>query len=201
MTNTYRVDGDYAYIDLKASKTLPQGKVTIIDVADLPKAQEFPGAWRISGINRKYGGMKYYACGEIYTPHSERGTRKRNAKYYALHRWLFGTVEEKRPIDHINHDTLDNRRSCNVRFSDHFLNSLNREITIPRQDKNPLRSGKYIASIMVKGRLIRIGVFNTPEESVLARVAVRSFALQYFGNDNETDCQYVDVGCDKHGSA
>ena len=110
-------------------------------------------------------------------------------------------VEEKRPIDHINHDTLDNRRSCNVRFSDHFLNSLNREITIPRQDKNPLRSGKYIASIMVKGRLIRIGVFNTPEESVLARVAVRSFALQYFGNDNETDCQYVDVGCDKHGSA
>lgn len=43
-----------------------------------------------------------------------------------LHRFIVGATERKQHVDHINHDTLDNRRE-NLRIVDHATNLQNRK--------------------------------------------------------------------------
>lgn len=75
---------------------------TIIDLADLEKAETINGYWspRFSCSN-----MSYYVQG--WTT---------EGKLVQLHRHLFEEIPEGLVVDHINHEPLDNRRSCNLRI-------------------------------------------------------------------------------------
>lgn len=100
-------------------------------------------------------------------------TIKENGKYKIkyLHRLLFNLSDGKIFIDHINHDTLDNRRE-NLRLSDKRLNQVNKY-------KKPNCSSKYIGVTKTKSNTwqaairnnqtkIRLGCFKTEEAAALA---------------------------------
>lgn len=104
-----------------------------------------------------------------------------------MHRFILGlTKEDKRVVDHINHNKLDNRR-CNLRIVTAQQNNLNRVPDRGRQykgvfdglqGKEPCISGKwarshlplkrYKAAITFNGQRFDLGGFPTPEEAARA---------------------------------
>ncbi len=76
---------------------------------------------------------------------------------------------DKRRVDHINHDTLDNRRS-NLRVCTHLENCQNRGAYSNNSSgflgvSFHKHTGKYAARIRVNGKLMHLGLRQTPEEA------------------------------------
>ena len=97
-----------------------------------------------------------------------------------LHRVVLGMTNPKIKADHINHDTLDNRKE-NLRIVNDSQNMWNK-----RKHKNNSSgfigvsyfSGKWRARICFRNKSISLGMFDTPQE---ASVAYQKAAKQYFG--------------------
>lgn len=85
-----------------ATIQLTRGQVAVIDASDLPLVS----------------GMKWHAV-----PHKRGGFYARAAGGVYLHRILTDCPDDKE-VDHINHDTLNNRRS-NLRVCTHLENMRN----------------------------------------------------------------------------
>lgn len=100
MSNDYRIEGDVVYIALKP------GIETIVDLADLEKIAQY--AWY--AVPNMMSG--YYVS-----------SRTENKTVY-LHRAIMD-APKGRVVNHINHDTLDNRRS-NLRIVTHQQNDSHR---------------------------------------------------------------------------
>jgi len=98
-----------------------------------------------------------------------------------LHRLIMG-VEGKSVIDHINHDTTDNRRE-NLRISTYSENMFNAKL---RSDNSTgatgvhwsFQRGKWQAEIQVRGKTHHLGFFEDIEDAVVARKAGEE---KYFG--------------------
>jgi len=89
----------------------------------------------------------------------------RNGKMY-LHRFLMD-AQPGQVLDHINGDSLDNRKS-NLRFCSHRQNMANK---VGRVDalKGVTRSGKnWAAQIQTNGVHVNIGVFSTQYDAARA---------------------------------
>ncbi|KKN71729.1 hypothetical protein LCGC14_0417950 [marine sediment metagenome] len=86
---------------------LTRGYKAVVDDDDYPKLSIY--RWYASGSGR------YVYAG-----------RKVKGKYIALHREIMGTLDCDRSVevDHINHDTLDNRKK-NLRVGDKSMNQSN----------------------------------------------------------------------------
>lgn len=91
-------------------------------------------------------------------------TRQINKKrsYYYLHRLIMECPKEL-TVDHINHNTLDNRR-CNLRICTQFQNNQNKLRTKIRPGVRKVNK-KFVAYINGK----HLGTFNTKEEAIKAR--------------------------------
>jgi hypothetical protein len=98
-------------------------------------------------------------------------------------------------VDHVNHDTLDNRR-CNMRLASRTENARNRRV----QKNNVLGlkgvelrpGGSYRATIFVNGQRLRFGPFATDIEAALAFDAAARLHFGAFANTNfplDTDTQ------------
>lgn len=93
----------------------------------------------------------------------------------AMHRYILGLkFGDKRQGDHINHDTLDNRRE-NLRIVTNRQNSNNRRDqsrygpgVYYRPDKNRIRPFHVVARI--NGVIRFVGCYSTAEEARQARV-------------------------------
>ena len=115
--------------------------------------------------------------------YAARGTRKKGQKYskILMHRFIMNVNDKKVMIDHVNGNTLDNRKS-NLRIADRMKNLRNSKL---RSDSNckykgiGFRKGKYFARIQInpKKRLF-LGYYNT---DVDAAKAYDIAAKQYFG--------------------
>jgi len=141
----------------------------------------------------------FYAVMEEYTEElNKRGYRKRI--YVKMHRMILRLDNKKVYGDHINHDTLDNRR-CNLREASHGENVKNRKaskkglskflgVYVKRKSGN-LEYIRYAVSINSDNRKIYIGVFPyTPEGEILAAKAYDKAAKVYhkeFANLNFKD--------------
>jgi HNH endonuclease len=86
-----------------------------------------------------------------------------------MHRQVLGLgLGDSIDVDHINHDTLDNRRP-NLRTCSRSENCRNQGVR--RNNKlgikgvHQLPSGKFHAQIMLKGKKHPIGTFDTAEEA------------------------------------
>ncbi len=87
-------------------------------------------------------------------------------------------------VDHINHDTLDNRR-CNLRLATYVENGRNRRKS-PRRRKSSKYKGVsfrkrrncWRACISVSGRIIQLGEFKSERQ---AAKAYDTAARKYFG--------------------
>lgn len=113
MKNDYKIVGDTTIIYLKRR----DGSVveTKISTSDLPKVDEFPMSW-CATPNRTRTSM--YVSGSLFD-------EERNKQTVILHRFIIDAPKGQM-VDHINHDTLDNRRE-NLRLVTHTENQQNRQ--------------------------------------------------------------------------
>lgn len=146
---------------------LTQGKVAIIDSVDAHWALR--DKWRFNGG---------------YAIRTRQPTDGPGSRYIWLHREILHP-DSGEEGDHINRDTLDNRR-CNLRIASRSQNGANRGLYAnnttgfrgiayrARSKKGkPWRSG-----IQVNGRTLHLGCFYTAEEA--ARMYDKA-ALEHFG--------------------
>lgn len=116
MKNKYEIRGNTAVIILE--KKNKQYK-TIIDLDDLDRAMELPGYWTY--YHSKHTKSKYVVGWAKPYKDREKGM------CVALARFLYDDIPDGMVVDHINHDTLDNRRSINLRVVTETVNRNNRK--------------------------------------------------------------------------
>ena len=153
-TNKFEIEGDILKI------TTASGVLILADAADYDLLSKY--SWCISNTG--------YAVANI------------NYKVIRMHRYILGLSEPTKIIDHINGNTLDNRK-VNLRYCTNTENSrncrLSKNNTSGVSGVNLIKSsGRYRARIMVNRKEIRLGHFKTFEEAAKAR---REAEKKYFG--------------------
>jgi len=142
-------------------KTIPlsQGQYAIVDDEDFDWLMQWK--WHASWNLRT---RSFYAVRSIPLPNGKKTTE-------SMHRVILGLGRgDKLQGDHIDHDTLDNRRA-NVRIVTNQENQHN-----PRRTKGytwDKNRRKFEAKIMVNGIKKHLGRFDTPAEARAAYLAAK----------------------------
>lgn len=156
MKNEYEVKGDITVIKIQSRK---YGLLeTLIDTEDLAKVKQ-ARSW---SVNWYPNAKSFYVVGYF-----------ENGKHIKLHRFVMGVTEINKHVDHINHDSLDNRKS-ELRIVTPSENNQNKRIVSNNKSgytgvfRNK-RLNKWQASIRVNGKLKHLGVFEDIKDAVKAR--------------------------------
>jgi hypothetical protein len=136
--------------------SLTQGQVAIVDADDFEWLSQFAWYAHICRNTRQY----YARCG--IGP-------KRNMHQILMHRMILGLTNPRIGVDHINRDTLDNRR-VNLRIATKSQNGANAKV---RSDNTSglkgvsfhKGAGKWAAQIHKDGRTLYLGLHATPESA------------------------------------
>ncbi|UVI31198.1 HNH endonuclease [Paenibacillus spongiae] len=171
MKNDYEIRGPITVIFLRRK----DGTVleTLIDTDDLQSVNEFPNTWFAhwsSEVKNFYvGGM--HKVGDKWKP-------------AMLHRWVTNAPSHL-VVDHINHNTLDNRQSCNLRLLTIAQNLQNRQ-GAQSNSKSGVRGvswhkekKKWDARVKLNGKYKRIGYFDDLEEAKTAIEAARAELMPF----------------------
>ncbi len=149
------------------SRQVPVGPhmFATVDADDFERVSAY--SWHVGG---KPGGKPYARS---------RMSRKIGGKAMRMHRFIMNAPDGME-VDHINGDTMDNRRA-NLRVCTRAQNAAN--IRVPTNGVSGYRGvhkGRraWDASIMVRRKRIRLGVWETREEAARAYNAA---AATYFG--------------------
>ena len=172
MKNEYEVLGDTTIIHIQC-----KGKQlkTIIDTEDLPKLN----GMKFRGYFEKKNGLEtYYAIATV-----KSNSNKSGWSTVQLHRLLMKTPRGL-TVDHINNNTLDNRKS-NLRNIAHGLNCQNRKGSqvnsksgirgVHKHSKN----NSWIAQLKANGKKIYLGSFRTKEEAEEKVIEARAKFLPF----------------------
>jgi hypothetical protein len=144
--NNYRVEGQYAYIEISKLGVVYE---SIIDKKDLP--QILPFAWHLN--------QDGYAI-------TQERTWKRKQKF--LHHIILSR-KEGLETDHINRNRLDNRK-LNLRYATREMNT--RNTSVRKDSASGIKGvryheklGKWSARIHVGGQRLHLGLTKTAEEA------------------------------------
>lgn len=148
-----RIEGNVAYIPLT------KGYEAIIDATDAPLADR--GPWCVTHSGRKPGQKP-----KAYAQRQEGGRTARQK--ILLHRLILDAPEDMH-VDHINGDTMDNRR-CNLRLATPRQNQQNRGMGPLNTSgikgvRFDVRRGKWFARIRIEGRTTFLGYHTTKESA------------------------------------
>ena len=148
---------DYAEIILYDKKCNEKARA-IIDLDDIAICKQYK--WKENGH-----GYAYCTTEKIF-----------------LHRLVMGLPEKKKVIDHINHNTLDNRKS-NLRICTIQQNGFNQSLSnINSSGVKGVNfhkaSGKWRAFIKYNRKNIHLGLFENKEEAIEIR---KRAEIKYFG--------------------
>lgn len=153
--NEIKIENDYALIVLYNKNSEPVAEA-LIDIQDIDLVKNFK--WCV-----------------------DKNNYVKNSKQHYLHRLILN--ESELYIDHINGNTLDNRRD-NLRVCTNADN-LKHRVNLPknntsgilgvrfRQDRN-----KWYTEIQVDGRKINLGSYTNKEDAINARLEAE---IKYFG--------------------
>jgi len=143
---------------------LTQGKVALVDDEDYEELSKMSWhAWYNKNNN------------SFYTHHSVYNGSGKNPSVIRMHRHILGIKDNKVHVDHINGNTLDNRR-CNLRPVNRSQNTTN-ATKVRRDNKSGFRGvgeyfytgvKKWTAKLKKDGKVIRLGYFDSPEEAARA---------------------------------
>jgi hypothetical protein len=86
-----------------------------------------------------------------------------------MHRVVTNAPDGKE-VDHLNHDTLDNRKD-NLRVTNHRENCSNKRNHSPYGVGvyKSMSGGRFHTKATVNGKCVYIGTYDTPEEAAKAR--------------------------------
>ncbi len=156
MKNKYEIRGDVTIIYLK--KKTGKSFECLIDTNDLEKMIKFPHTWHVLGCDD----IHIYARGLL-------GVKNNKKISVLMHRFLVDCPEEY-IIDHINGDTLDNRRE-NLRIVSNAENCQNRR-SGNRDSKSGIRgvhwdkqSNKWKSLIYVGKNKYYLGLYDDKEKA------------------------------------
>lgn len=157
MKNKYETIGEITKIFVKDT----EGKIheTLIDTEDLEIIKWIDGNWR--AVENKDTGC-FYVTGHLFD------------RNIYLHRLVTNSLNlYNKEIDHIHHDTLDNRKS-KLRIVTKSENQQNRKIG--KRNKSGVlgvhynkRSKRWIARIGINGNKKELGKFINKEDAIKAR--------------------------------
>ena len=146
-SNEYIFNGDYVEIKIFNKKSEYKCS-TFIDIDDFDKIND-------SKIYEKYG----YARVNI---------NNSNGKKIFLHRMLLEVDDKNIFVDHINHNTLDNRKN-NLRIVSIKQNMYNTKKDINKGVRYDKKVNRYGSSIMFNYKSIWLGKYDLFEEAKIAR--------------------------------
>jgi hypothetical protein len=182
MRNDYEVRGDVTVIFMKSRKGVV--RETLIETISLAKAISFPGSF--AAVLNTYTNS-YYAVGNLK---NSEGVFKGKS----LHRWLLDAPKGLE-VDHINHETLDNRLS-NLRMVTKKENQQNRRSANSNNNSSGLRgvwfdkrNQKWRAHAKLDGRKVHIGYYDTMEEANIA-------ATEYRAHNMKKSLEFMEVCSD-----
>lgn len=138
--NEIRIDGEIAYIDLYDTKCNVIA-TAMIDKEDVDKIRYTK--WKLSGSGYAMNAPKF------------KGKNKHMSRI---------VLETDQFVDHINHNTLDNRKR-NLRVVTKAQNQMNSNYKGVSETKN----GKYYAYIKIDQKMINLGTYIFEDEALYAR--------------------------------
>ena len=138
--NEIRIIGNVAYIDLYDKKCNVVA-TAIIDAEDVPKVRYTK--WKLSGSGYAMNTPKF------------RGGNKHMSRV---------VLETDEFVDHINHNTLDNRK-CNLRI----VTKSQKQMNVAYKGISKRKDEKYYAYIKLKQKMIALGTYVFEEEAQFAR--------------------------------
>jgi len=175
MKNKYEIRGNTVVIYLHRRDGIDIE--TVIDREDLQKAQEFKGAWYANWANKK----TFYV----------HGTTMVDGKYAKIHfhRWIMDCPDGLH-VDHINHDTLNNKRE-NLRNVTRTINNQNKTEKVNSSGFSGVswhkHTGKWQSRIMVNKNNIYLGLFSDIKEAGEAARKARIELMPGYVNNNWDD--------------
>lgn len=186
--NTYRIEGDVAFIALanRQGETIAECKV---DAADLDSVLGFPYRWAAVGTN-----------GSTRLRPAAPSVRDGKLTTVYLYRFIL-CPPDGYVVDHINGDTLDNRR-INLRVVTDLVNHQNNH-GARRHSRSGVRNclfrpeqGKYVVRFRVDGKYKCFGRFSDIREADQLAQEIR---LKLYGLQGEALIVARENGLEAHG--
>lgn len=167
MKNEYEVRGEVTAIFLKSIDGYTSE--TLIDTDDLPKVNSFNTSWVIHTNEHKYQHVRTMVV---------KGGKK---EIIRLHR-LITNAPKGKVVDHINHNTFDNRKS-NLRVVTQGENAQNKNGS-HRNSRSGVRGvypdgNRWMAQYKLKGVPYYLGSFGTIEEAAAVVQEARKKHMPY----------------------
>jgi hypothetical protein len=166
--NEFEVRNNYAviFVNCKGQKI-----ETMISISDLEKAQSFPYTWYAYHSKRR---DTFIIVGNLQPT-------KEGRKRALLTRWIMDPSDDL-IVDHINHNTLDNRRE-NLRILTNAENQQNRVQFNKWGQRRGVcidkSKGQWVAYITINKKRIHLGQFKTEEEANKVVVNARKKYMPY----------------------
>lgn len=173
--NNYIIDKENNIAKIELNRRKYENVWAIIDLEDLERVINYPYTWfpQYREELRNY----YVRC----TSYENKKSGKSSVVF--LHKFIMNIDGNEYDVDHINHNTLDNRK-CNLRISKHSQNNSNRHGK-NRNNKsgyrNVAKSGNWwIVQLQVNGKNTQLGKFPLDKVDEAGKFA-EEMRQKYYG--------------------